>query len=190
MSNIKAKNFAIKLLESIMVIGYILFEELVWNVFAKPIFQYLKSLAILKSAKKIFLGLNRYLLLAVFILILAITEGLGFLAGYYFVKGHFFTGMTVYASKIPIASFTFWLFDLTKDKLMTFHWLKITYDYLLTLIESFTHSSLYIYTKKRVSTVRAKIKSLVFQYFGEEGFIASVKAHYYAFKPYLVNLLK
>ncbi|SMG65245.1 hypothetical protein BMETH_31911121589, partial [methanotrophic bacterial endosymbiont of Bathymodiolus sp.] len=35
-TNNKAKKFVAKTLESILVIGYILFEELVWNIFAKP----------------------------------------------------------------------------------------------------------------------------------------------------------
>ncbi len=96
----KIKNIAIKLFESILVIGYILFEELIWNVFAKPIFQYFKSLAILSSLKNIFLGMNRYFLLTVFITILTITEAMGFFSGYCFMNGYLFTGIAVYPKKI------------------------------------------------------------------------------------------
>ena len=35
-----ASQIVIKSVESILVIGYILFEELIWNTFAKPIYLY------------------------------------------------------------------------------------------------------------------------------------------------------
>lgn len=190
MKNIKTRNFVAKLFESILVIGYILFEELIWNVFAKPIFQYIKSLVVLDSLKQRFLEMNRHLLLTVFIVILAITEAMGFLSGYFFINGYVFTGIGVYACKIPIAAFTFWLFDLTKDKLMSFHWLKTAYDYIMGVIDKFVNSSIHIYIKAQITKIRSKIKLLIVQYFGEKGFIASVKSHYAVFQPYVVNLLK
>jgi hypothetical protein len=189
MKKIKPKILAIKLFESILVIGYILFEELIWNVFAKPIFQYFKSLVILNSLKKIFLGMNRYLLLSVFLSILTITEAMGFFSGYCFMNGYIFTGLAVYTLKIPIAAFTFWLFDLSKDKLMTFHWLETSYSYILGLIDKFVNSSLHVYIKAKIMAIRLKTKQLDSQYFGEEGFISSVKSHYQVFKPYVAKFL-
>ena len=163
MSNIKAKDFAIKSFESVIVIGYILFEELIWNVFAAPVYQYFKSLNILNPLKNIFLAMNRYLVLTVFIIILAITEALGFLSGFCIINGYFFSGIIVYAFKIPIAAFTFWLFDLTEDKLMKFDWLKATYKYIMNWVDKFIHSNVYIYTKTRVSQFRVKIKQLALE---------------------------
>ena len=186
----QAKIFVIKSFESILVIGYILFEELIWNIFAKPIYQYFKNLVALDSLKKIFLEMNRYLLLSIFILILAITEMQGFLAGFFFLKGNIVTGFFVYMSKIPVAAFTFWLFDLTKDQLMTFDWLKTAYQYIMDWIHKFVNSSIYIYIKARTTIVRANVKSIMLKYFGEEGLIASVKSHYLVIKPYFVSYLK
>ena len=190
MKIIKPKKFVTKLLESILVIGYILFEELIWNVFAKPIFRYFKSLSLLASLKKTFLTINRYLLLVVFIVILVTTEVMGFLSGYYLVNGSVITGLLVYALKIPIAAFTFWLFDLTKVKLMTFHWLEVTYNYIMDLIEIFVHSTIHIYIKAKIASIRSQVKMLIIQYFGKEGFRASMKAHYLVFKPYIENFFK
>ncbi len=186
--NIKTQYLVIKFFESILVIGYILFEELIWNTFAKPIFQYFKSLAILDSLKTIFLAMNRYLLLTVFITILTITEVLGFAAGYCFINSYIFSGIIVYALKIPVAAFTFWLFDLTKDKLMTFSWLKSAYAYMLEWINKFVHTPIYIYIKARTITVKTKIKQLKLQYLSEEGLIGSIRTHYLVFKPYITKL--
>ena len=190
MKKIQAKNLVIKSFESILVIGYILFEELIWNIFAKPIYQYFKSLVALDSLKKTFLEMNRYLLLSVFILILAITEVQGFAAGFFFLQGNIVIGFFVYISKIPVAAFTFWLFDLTKDQLMTFEWLKASYHYILGLIHKFTSSSIYIYIKARTNIVRKNIKSKISSFSGDEGLIASIRSHYLVIKPYFVSYLK
>ena len=189
MSKLKAKNFVIKSLESILVVGYILFEELIWDVFAKPVYQYFQSLSILDSLKKKFLGMNRYVLLSVFIFILGIAEAMGFLSGFCIINGYIFPGIFVYALKIPVAAFTFWLFDLTKDQLMTFHWLKTTYDFIMDLIEKITNSSIHVYIKARIIALRAQMNQLSLNYFGEEGFGASVKTHYMVYKSYALNVL-
>jgi hypothetical protein len=190
MSNLKAKKIVIKSLESILVVGYILFEELIWNVFAKPIYQYFKSLIILDSLKKTFLGMNRYLLLSVFIFILGIAEVMGFLSGFFIINGYLFSGVFVYVLKIPVAAFTFWLFKLTKDQLMTFHWLKTTYLYIMDLIDKLINSDIHVYIKARIATLRAKMKQLSLYYFGKQGFVASVKTHYLIYKSYIANIFK
>ncbi|TXK97691.1 hypothetical protein BMR07_06050, partial [Methylococcaceae bacterium CS1] len=112
-NNNKTKIFFAKTLESILVIGYILFEELIWNIFAQPIYQYFKSLIVLEPLKKTFLQMNRYLLLTVFISILLLAEVMGLMAGLCFIEGYFAAGILVYVLKIPVAAFIFWLFDLT-----------------------------------------------------------------------------
>ena len=148
-NNSKAKVFAAKTFESILVIGYILFEELIWNIFAKPIYQYFKSLIVIEPLKKTFLEMNRYLLLAVFIFILLIAELAGVLAGFYFIEGYIFTGILVYLLKIPVAAFTFWLFDLTKHQLMTFDWLKTVYEWIMGTIDKLLSSAIHVYIKAR-----------------------------------------
>lgn len=190
MKKLKTKNFVIKVFESIIVIGYIIFEELIWNVFVKPVVHYIKSLVIFDTLQTTFLEMNRHLLLTVFIVILLITEVLGLVSGVCLVNGYIFTSIGVYACKIPVAIFTFWLFDLTKDKLMTFQWLKKSYEYIMGLLEKLVNSSIYIYIKTKKVEIKAKFKSLVLQYFGEEGFISSVKSHYLVFKPYVAKYIK
>ncbi len=187
MKKIKVKNFAVKSLESILVIGYILFEELIWDVFAKPVYQYFKKLIVFDSLKKTFLGMNRHLLLFSFIFILAIVEFLGFFSAFCIVNGYFFSGIIVYASKIPIAAFTFWLFELTKEKLMTFHWLKVSYRYIMNLIDKYVNSDIHVYLKTRIIRLKTQLKQLKLKYFDKEGFLASVKKHYLAFKPHFLN---
>lgn len=187
MKKIKVKNFALKSLESILVIGYILFEELIWDVFAKPVYQYFKSLIVFDSLKKTFLEMNRHFLLFTFIFILAIVEFLGLFSAFCIINGYFYSGFIVYTSKIPIAAFTFWLFELTKDKLMTFHWLKTSYEYIMNLIEKYVNSDIHVYIKTRITTLKTQLKRLKLKYLDKEGFIASIKKHYLVFKPHVLN---
>ena len=188
--NSKATAFVAKTFESILVIGYILFEELIWNIFAKPIYQYFKSLIVIEPLKNIFLEMNRFLLLVVFIFILLIAESAGLLAGFYFIEGYIFTGILVYLLKIPVAAFTFWLFDLTKPQLMTFNWLKATYEWIISIIDKLLSSAIHVYIKARMIAIRLRVKQLIAQYFGEAGFIASVNSHYKVIEPYIVSFMK
>ncbi len=189
-NNSKAKRFVAKTLETILVTGYILFEELIWNVFAKPIYQYFKSLIAIEPLKKFFLEMNRYVLLSVFIFILSIAELMGLVAGFYFVEGSFIMGILVYGLKIPVAAFTFWLFDLTKPQLMSFDWLKTAYEWVIGVIDKLLNTDIHIYIKARIMAIRLKMKQIIQQYFGEAGFLASVKSHYHFFKPYIGGLFK
>ncbi|GAW85173.1 conserved hypothetical protein [Bathymodiolus platifrons methanotrophic gill symbiont] len=189
-NNNKTKIFVAKTLESILVIGYILFEELIWNIFAQPIYQYFKSLIVLEPLKKTFLQMNRYLLLTVFISILLLAEVMGLMAGLCFIEGYFAAGILVYVLKIPLAAFIFWLFDLTKTQLMTFNWLKIAYEWTMDMIDKLLNSAIHVYIKTRIMAIRLKMRQIIRQYFGEAGFIASVKSHYKVFKPYVASFFK
>jgi hypothetical protein len=182
MSEFKTEKFIIRIIESVLVVTYIIFEELIWNIFAEPVLQYLKSLKILDAMEKTFLEMHRYLLLVVFIFILGLAEGLGVLSGISIINGYFFFGIAIYALKLPFAVFTFWLFDLTKDKLMRFSWLKKAYEVILDLIDIIINSSIHVYIRSKILSTRKKIKELVNKYLREGGFLASTKSHYTFYK--------
>lgn len=187
MKKLNTNTFVFKIVESILVIVYILFEELIWNIFAKPIFLYLKGLIVLDSLKQVFLQMNRYPLLAVFFSILLLTEALGLLSGIFFISGQVYLGISVYILKIPIAAFTFWLFDLTKDKLLTFEWLKTCYEFIMDLIDKLINSSIHIYIRSKILSYRHSLKNLVKKYFGEESIFAATKKRYIFIREYFRN---
>ncbi|MEQ1637179.1 MAG: hypothetical protein ABL903_10835 [Methylococcales bacterium] len=157
------KKILLKPLEVILVLSYLVFEEIIWNTFAKPIFTYLKSLALLDALKQTFLDMNRYLLVSVFIIILGIAEVMGVLSLMTIAQNQVVLGVFIYALKIPIASFTFWLFELTKPQLMTFAWLKVSYETLMKLIDRLVTSSIYLSIKATVKATKQKIRDLATQ---------------------------
>lgn len=182
MARPKLKSIAVKTTESILVVVFIVFEDLIWDTFARPVIRYFKRLALFDALKDTFLQMNRYILLTVFVGILAFTEVMGIAAGVTIVKGYVVYGVLIYALKVPIAAFTFWLFDLTRETLLQFDWLRITYECLMDWVDQITGSAVYIRVREIARSVRNSISRLKARIFGEESFFASLKSHYIYFK--------
>jgi hypothetical protein len=114
-------------LQFTLVFLFILFEEIIWEGIAKPIYEKIESLHITQKVERSIQHTNRYLLLLIFTVILLVVEGAGIFAGILFVNGYILFGLLLYIAKIPIAAFTFWLFKVSKDKLLSFGWFAWLY---------------------------------------------------------------
>lgn len=185
------KNKLISLLQLILVLIYILFEELIWEGIAKPIYEAIHSLKILQKIEYKLQDANPSVILLIFLFLLLIVEGFGIYAGILFVSGQVALGLTLYIAKIPIAGFTFWLFRVTEDKLMEFSWFKKLYNGMLRGIEWLKSCEVYIRTMAKLKEVKEAIKAYfkVFKakYFAtESAFMIRVKALYQVLK----NVLK
>lgn len=176
----KFGNFILKTVETFLVIGFILFEELIWNVLAKPFYVFFRDLVAVEALKNAFLTMNRYLLLAVFIFTLALAEVLGFVSGFYFVRGSVAVAGSIYVLKIPLAAFTVWLFDLTKPRLLTFGWFKAAYERIMAWIQLIIDSNIHRYIKSRIDPLRARFKQWLG--FAKASFWAKLKARYQGYK--------
>jgi hypothetical protein len=183
----KNNNFALKTVESILVAGFIIFEELIWNVLAKPIIDALNRLAIFAKLRRSFLMMNRYLVLIVFVVILAITEYLGILSGITIVSGDIELGIIIYLLKAPVAAFTFWLFDLTKPKLMSFAWLKTAYDYLMHWKNRLTATDIYQSLKASIAATRHRMEQMYQDFVGEQSLLGAIKMRYTLVRSYFIR---
>lgn len=142
----------------ILVTIYIVLEELVWETIAEPIYTFIHGLALLQKAEESIGKLNRHVLLALFLALFAQVELLGLLALKLIATGQVIAGTAVYAGKIPVAAFTFWLFRVTKEKLMTFGWFKQVYDLIIALIAKIKLSAIYQKIAARLKTVKEWLK--------------------------------
>ncbi|MEA3418500.1 MAG: hypothetical protein U9Q90_03790, partial [Campylobacterota bacterium] len=106
----------------LLVLIFILFEELIWEGIAEPIYAKVRSLKILQRAETMLETTPRNIILFFFLLIFSVVEGTGILAGILFLQGKVLLGAGLYLAKIPIAAFTFWLFNVTKEKLLSYDW--------------------------------------------------------------------
>ena len=162
------KNKLISLLQLILVIIYIIFEELIWEGIAKPIYEAIHSLKILQKVETKLQDVNPSVILVLFVVLLAIVEIFGIYAGILFVSGKILLGLGLYLSKIPIAAFTFWLFRVTEDKLMQFGWFKWLYEKMMAGIAWLKSREIYKETMERLKSFKVTIKKWKEKYFEKE----------------------
>jgi membrane-bound ClpP family serine protease len=184
------KNKFISLLQLLLVIVYIIFEELIWEGVAKPIYEAIHSLQILQKIEKKLQTVNASVILFIFVLLLSLVEVFGIYAGILFVSGQVMLGLGLYIAKIPIAAFTFWLFRITEDKLMQFAWFKWLYDKLISGIVWLKSREIYAETMSKLKVIKEAIKRFIKafkeKYFSKEGgFTDKLKALYQNIKASL-----
>jgi hypothetical protein len=141
-----------------LVFVYIVFEELVWETIAKPIYEYLHSLKILKKIEFYVHKLNRYVLLILFLALFVKVELLGLYAVALLAQGKVTSGIMLYSFKIPIGAFTFWLFKVSKDKLMSFGWFKALYTFTMYLIDKIKDCQIYKEVKESAKEIKEFFK--------------------------------
>ena len=147
---------------TILVFTYIIFEELIWDRLAKPIFSYISNLELFRDLEPKILALNSYLILFIFLIPFIIVELLGVYAGILFVSGNIVLGIVLYISKIPIAVLIFWFFNVAKDRLLQFRWLNFIYKNLFLVIEIFKNSEIYLMIQDKTLIIKNEIKKRFF----------------------------
>ena len=146
---------------TIIIIGYIVFEELVWERFAQPIFYYISRLNILKRLSVYLQAVNSKLILVIFVCLFVTVELQGLYAASLFLEGKLIHGVLVYLGKVPISAFTFWLFKAVQPKLMEFIWFERAYIYVTLLIEKITHSQIYLNIKEKTAPIKQYIREKI-----------------------------
>jgi hypothetical protein len=171
----------ITLLQLLLVIIFILFEEIIWEGVAKPIYEWVHSLKVLQRVEVWLQGVNAAVILVIFVIMLASVEILGIYAGILFVSGQVTFGLMLYLTKIPIAAFTFWMFRVTESKLMQFGWFKWIYEKIMTAIEWLKSLEIYQSTMYTLKKTKEKIK----------GWLRGIKSKYFAKEsPFVLRLKK
>lgn len=180
------KNKFITLLQLILVIVYIIFEELIWEGVAKPIYEAIHALKLLQKVEAKLQDVNPSVILVLFVVLLAIVETFGIYAGMLFMSGQVLLGLGLYLSKIPIAAFTFWLFRVSEDKLMQFGWFKWLYEKMMAGIAWLKSREIYTETMERLKAIKHSVKQWKAKYFSKESaFVLAVKRLYASVKASL-----
>jgi len=177
----------------ILVFLFILFEEIIWEGIAKPIYEKIESLHIIQKLELKIKETNRYLLLVVFSVLLLTVEAAGVLAGIFFVQGHILFGLILYVTKIPIAAFVFWLFKASKKKLLSFDWFNWAYAKLMAgldwLKERDSYKEMMAYMAKIKEQIKRRWRAIKAKYFAKEGsFTEELKSFYAYIKNFKKNI--
>ena len=178
----------------ILVFLFILFEEIIWEGIAKPIYEKIESLHVIQKLEAKIQHTNRYLILTVFVGLLLGVESAGILAGIFFVQGHILFGLLLYITKIPIAAFVFWLFKAGKEKLLSFDWFNWCYKKLMAgldwLKERKSYQDMMAYMSQVKKIIKEKWKSIKAKYFAEEGSFMKELKNFYAYIKNFKNNIK
>lgn len=142
----------------ILVFLFILFEEIIWEGIAKPIYQKIESFKMLQKLEIKIVHSNRHVVLTVFLVLLLSVEAAGLLAGVFFVQGYMLLGLALYIAKIPIAAFVFWLFKVAKIKLLSFNWFLWSYEKLMAGLSWLKDLDIYKTTMKYMFELKIAIK--------------------------------
>ena len=177
----------------ILVFLFILFEEIIWEGIAKPIYEKIESLHIIQKLESKIQHTHRYVILAIFSTLLLAVEAAGLLAGVFFVQGQMLLGLALYVAKIPIAAFVFWLFKAGKEKLLSFVWFNWCYEKLMAgldwLKERKAYKDMIAYMAVLKVKIKAKWKIIQEKYFAEEGsFMKELKGFYAYMKNFKNNI--
>ncbi len=177
-------------IQYLLVFLFIVFEELIWEGIAIPIGTYLQSLRLLQRVEISIRKMNRYLLLVLFVGLFVSVELAGITAGVLIVQGMGLLGVLLYALKIPIAAFTFWLFRISREKLLSFVWFRWAYLKLLTFLDWLKSRKIYRHSmelfegiKKRFQKLWAGLRRLFPE--GESGFLRRLRILYRRVREHL-----
>ena len=150
---------SVSLLQLVLVIIFIVFEELVWEGIALPVYNWVHGLKALEKVERWLGKVNAGVILVIFVAMLLSVEMLGIYAGVMFVSGHILTGLLLYAGKIPIAAFTFWMFRVTESKLMQFGWFRWLYGKIMGVIGWLKSLEIYQRTMQRLKQTKERLKA-------------------------------
>ena len=138
---------------------YVVFEELVWDLIAQPVYEYLRALRLLQRIEGKIVNFKPLTLLVLFLLLFIQVEALGILALGLIAQGDPVVGMSIYLAKLPIAAFTFWMFRVSKHILMTFDWFKRNYQLMERGIDFIKSSNIHKSMVALILQVKTWLKS-------------------------------
>lgn len=146
----------------ILILIYILFEEIVWEKIAKPIVKSISELIlkfdIFENLIKKLENLSSYTVLFTFLILFTFVEILGVYAAIIFFQGKIFLAIFVYILKLPLAVVILWFFNITKDKLLKFKWFEFLYNNLISSIAKIKRFRIYILVKNKIDNIKEYVE--------------------------------
>jgi hypothetical protein len=185
----------LQVFQFILVFLFILFEEVIWEGIAKPVYQKIESLKIVQKLEVKIQQAHRYIVLALFLVFLIVVELSGVLASIFFVQGFIVFGLVLYLARIPLAAFVFWFFKVAKEKLLSFNWFKWSYDKLMGGIDWLKSRVIYVKTMAYMveikNSLKEKFKLFKTKYLNNESsFMKELKVFYAYMKNFKENMKK
>jgi len=144
----------------LLIMLYILFEELIWNTAVAPLIRSLSAFHFYRRfLDYIQMRAGRTTVLILFIVPFLIGEAIGILSGILAAKLYIVSAILLYACKIPLIVVALAILQNGKVKLLSIGWFALAYRWITHQLEKLHSSSLYLQTINLIRHIRQRVAS-------------------------------
>lgn len=142
----------------LIILTYILFEELIWNTAVVPVIRYVSAFHLYRRfLEYIRLKAGRITVLFLFSVPFLIGEGIGVLSGILAAKLYLFSAVLLYACKIPLVVVALAILQNGKEKLLSFGWFALCYTWTIRQLDKLHNAPLYLQTLHIIRRIRERL---------------------------------
>lgn len=142
----------------LLILSYILFEELIWNTAVVPVIRYISAFHLYRRfLEYIRLHAGRTTVLFLFTVPFIIGEGIGILSGILAANLYFTGAVLLYGCKIPLIVVALEILQNGKEKLLSFGWFALCYRWVMRQLDKLHGSVLYLQTVRILGRIRERI---------------------------------
>ncbi|MRI58079.1 MAG: hypothetical protein C6H99_01075 [Epsilonproteobacteria bacterium] len=147
-------------IETLLVLFYVFFEELVWERLIVPVREWIEK-RIGQRVIALIDSLSATTAFVIFAGSLLTAEGFGLAAAPVALLVNPFVGAILYLLKVLMAAFSFWFFAQTKSKLLQIAWFSFLYEKTIYFYEWIKSTELYKSVKRCLAAMKASIKEYI-----------------------------
>ncbi|NPA27961.1 MAG: hypothetical protein GXN91_02795 [Epsilonproteobacteria bacterium] len=155
----RAIHLLIFTIQLVIILFYILLEEVVWEQLAKPILNYFQSLRVIEKIQTKLDRANRYIILTIFLLFLVVGEMMGLLSPIVLVKGFFILSLLFYTIKLLFIATALWIFHNQRKKILSFYLIDFLYKKILYLVAKIKRLPAYKEVVEAAKAIKRYLKS-------------------------------
>jgi hypothetical protein len=146
--------------ELLLTIGFIFFEEVIWETVVLKIKAKIVKMNIFKRLQTWIEAQNNLTTLGFFIAPFVTAELLSIYSGGLVVTGHIFLGLILYVAKLPVAGIAFWIFSFSKEKLLSYDWFNTLYILVIRFFEWVKSTKIYKRVRTKINHIKEYFKNL------------------------------
>ena len=146
--------------EILLVIGFILFEKVIWEQLVYPVKEAVSKLKLFVKFEAWLTTQNTITTLGFFLAPFIAAELLSIYSGGLIITGHILIGITLYIAKIPVAGIAFWIFSFSKEKLLSLDWFNTIYKLIIKGFDWVKSTKIYDRVQKKIEAIKKYLKEL------------------------------
>lgn len=144
---------------TLLLLGYLLFEELIWQKAVAPFLRFFSSFHLYRRfLEYVRLRAGRVIVLLLFSVPFLVGELIGIVSGILAARLYFVSAALLYACKIPLIVVALAILEHGKEKLLTFRWFALSYGWVIRGLERLHKSRIYRQTTLALHAIRGRFR--------------------------------